>query len=78
MATAATQGARTQAATADRLRRVQLLDAREVASLLSISLPTLRRHVKGERIPQPIRVGPRCHRWRLVDIERFVGESCDA
>jgi predicted DNA-binding transcriptional regulator AlpA len=52
---------------------VQLLDAREVAGLLRISMPTLWRCVKQERIPQPVRFGPRLLRWRLHDLERFVG-----
>ncbi len=75
MATAGTERARTQAALAARLRRVQLLDPRQVASLLHISMPTLWRYVKQERVPQPIRFGPRCVRWRLVDIERLVGQE---
>jgi len=36
-------------------------------------MPTLWRAVKQERIPKPIRFGPRLLRWRLRDIERFVG-----
>jgi len=55
------------------LTHVQLLDAREVAALLSISVPTLWRCVKDERVPQPVRFGPRLVRWRLRDLERFVG-----
>ena len=55
------------------LAHVQLLDAREVARVLAISMPTLWRYVKQERVPQPIRLGPRVLRWRLRDIERFVG-----
>ena len=56
-----------------RIRRLQLLDAREVAGLLRISIPTLWRAVKQERVPAPIHMGPRLVRWRLVDMERFVG-----
>ena len=56
-----------------RIRRLQLLDAREVAGLLRISIPTLWRCVKQERVPAPIHMGPRLVRWRLVDLERFVG-----
>lgn len=52
---------------------MQLLDAREVAGLLRIRIPTLWRAVKQERVPAPIHMGPRLVRWRLVDIERFVG-----
>jgi len=55
------------------LAYVQLLDAREVAGLLRISMPTLWRCVKQERIPKPIRFGPRLLRWRLRDIERCLG-----
>lgn len=63
--------------TADSRRRslahVQLLDAREVAKILCISMTTLWRYVKQGRIPQPMRLSPRMLRWRLRDIERFVG-----
>jgi len=52
---------------------VQLLDARQVAALLGISLPTLWRDVKRQCVPAPIRIGPRIVRWRLRDLERFVG-----
>jgi predicted DNA-binding transcriptional regulator AlpA len=55
------------------LAHVQLLDAREVAGLLRVSMPTLWRCVKQERMPKPIRFGPRLLRWRLRDIERFLG-----
>lgn len=57
------------------LAHVQLLDAREVATLLRISPATLWRCVKDERIPAPIRFGPRLVRWRLRDLERFIGEE---
>jgi predicted DNA-binding transcriptional regulator AlpA len=61
-----------------RIRHVQLLDAREVAGLLRISIPTLWRCVKQERVPMPIHMGPRLVRWRLVDLERFVGVKAGA
>ena len=57
------------------LAHVQLLDAKQVAGLLSISIPTLWRYVKKQCIPQPVRFGPRAVRWRLRDIELFVGEG---
>ena len=57
------------------LAHLQLLDAREVARLLCISLPTLWRYVKQERIPQPVRRGPRVVGWRLRDTELFIGEG---
>jgi len=63
----------TRSASARGLAHVQLLDAREVARVLAISVPTLWRYVKQERVPQPIRLSPKVIRWRLRDIERFIG-----
>ena len=60
-------------ANAQGLAHVQLLDVRQVAELLCISVPTVWRYVKQERIPQPVRISASVIRWRLRDIERFLG-----
>ena len=50
----------------------QLLTARETWELLRLSRATFRRYLKRGLVPQPIRIGS-LDRWRLRDIERFVG-----
>ena len=62
-------------ATAQGLGHVQLLTVREVSELLAISVLTTWRYTKAERIPQPVRLSPSVIRWRLRDIERFLGAS---
>ena len=62
-------------ANAQGLAHVQLLDVRQVAELLAISVPTTWRYVKQEKIPRPIRISASVIRWRLRDIERFIGAS---
>ena len=62
-------------ANAQGLAHVQLLDVRQVAELLCISIPTAWRYVKAERIPQPVRISASVIRWRLRDLERFLGAN---
>lgn len=55
--------------------KATLLKAREVADLLGIHERTVWRMVSAGTLPEPIRVGDRSVRWRLVDIEAFVAAA---
>ena len=48
---------------------LRLLRAREVASLLGISEPTLHRYVKDPSFAQPLAVGVRVTRWVFQEVE---------
>lgn len=50
----------------------QLLTARQVGELMSVSTRTIWRMLSREQLPEPIRIGSRLTRWRLADIETFL------
>ena len=50
-----------------------LLGYREVASLLGVPAPTLRRWVAEQRIPH-LRLGPRTVRFRLVELKAWLAQ----
>ncbi|SHK42089.1 transcriptional regulator, AlpA family [Shimia gijangensis] len=48
------------------------LNAKHVASLLSIDQSTLWGWIKNDpTFPKPFRLGPRSNRWRLSEIEKW-------
>ena len=51
---------------------LRLLRAREVASLLGISEPTLHRYVKDPSFAQPLAVGVRVTRWVFHEVEAIA------
>lgn len=51
----------------------QLLTAREVADLLRIHPRSVWRAATAGDIPKPIRIGPKVVRWRLTDLQAFIG-----
>ena len=51
---------------------MQLLRKDEVCQRLKISEPTLYRRVRDGDVPAPLRIGPRCSRWRADEIDEFV------
>jgi excisionase family DNA binding protein len=53
-----------------------LIDARELARLLAVSLRHVHRMLAAGELPDPVRLG-RALRWRRVDIEAFVDAGCD-
>jgi excisionase family DNA binding protein len=59
-------------ATAKSLPPPRLLTARELATLLQISLRQLWRLRAGKELPAPIRVGRRSVRWRESDVARYL------
>ncbi len=55
----------------------QMIDVREVATILSISTRSVWRLVSRGELPQPIRLG-RNVRWRSTDIDRWIEEKLSA
>ena len=49
-----------------------LLRIQEVAALMDVSISFAWYLVGKGVLPQPIRMSPRCSRWRLGDIERAI------
>ena len=54
---------------------IRLLTARAAAKELSVPLRQFYRLAKMEGFPKPIVLGPRMHRWRVRDIERWYEEQ---
>lgn len=52
-----------------------LVDAREVARLLDVSLASIWRWRSAGKLPAPIRIGATL-RWRRDAIEAWVNEGC--
>lgn len=52
-----------------------LIDIRELAVLLSRSVPALERDQAAGRLPAPVRVGG-SRRWRRAEIEGWVAAGC--
>lgn len=55
----------------------QMIDVREVATILSISTRSVWRLVSRGDLPQPIRLG-RTVRWRSTDIDRWIEDKVNA
>ena len=51
---------------------VELLDAKELARRMSISVRTVWRLSGEGRLPRPVRLGDRIVRWRVSDVEAFL------
>jgi prophage regulatory protein len=49
-----------------------LIDARELAAMLAISVPTVWRMRESGRLPEPLRLTSQCLRWRRADINAFL------
>jgi excisionase family DNA binding protein len=47
----------------------ELLTLEEVARYLKVSPRTVRNYVRDGRLPAPLRLGPRCVRWRRGEVE---------
>ena len=52
-----------------------LLDAKEAAHRVGISIRTLRRLADAGHGPRPLRVG-RCLRWRITDLDAWIAAGC--
>ena len=54
----------------------RLIDIKEVAYLLAVSVKTIRRYAEAGMLPAPKHVG-RALRWRLSDIQDWIaGGDC--
>ena len=47
----------------------ELMTLEEVAHYLKVSPRTARNYVREGRLPAPLRLGPRCLRWRHAEVE---------
>jgi prophage regulatory protein len=54
------------------LCRNHVLDSRQSADLLSVSLSHFRRLYRARKIPPPIKIGDRKLGWRVGDLVDFV------
>ena len=60
----------------DPAAKIQLLRAEDVASLLAVNRSTVWRLTQRVREPLPVvRISPRCTRFRLRDVERWIGRQ---
>jgi predicted DNA-binding transcriptional regulator AlpA len=53
----------------------RLICRRELAAMLSVSLPTLDRLKSAGKLPRPVALGG-CVRWRTADIDRWLCLNC--
>lgn len=53
----------------------RLINAKELAAMLDISLRTIWRRRSDGSMPMPVRVG-RSIRWRLLDIRNWIANGC--
>ncbi len=52
-----------------------LLDAKQLAALLSIATKTIRRWDSAGRLPRPVRLSSGCVRWSRSTIESWIAEG---
>ena len=50
----------------------RLGDQRAVISIAGIKKSEIWRRVKAGRFPAPVKLGPRCTRWNLVEVEDWA------
>lgn len=53
-----------------------LIDAAELARMLSVSKPTIWRMLSGQKIPEPIRLTSQCLRWRRDSVLAWIDAGC--
>lgn len=53
-----------------------LIDAAELARILSVSKPTIWRWLSEGRLPEPIRLTSQCLRWRLDAVLAWIEAGC--
>src|SRR5262245_36761819 len=55
----------------------RLLSPADLARLLGVSPRTVRRWAADGSLPAPVRKGTRYIRWRVADVQRFLGAHTD-
>jgi len=55
----------------------ELLNKKQLADLLGVSLKTLDRWTQRGILPPPARLGRRLKRWRRIDIERWIEDNIE-
>lgn len=55
-----------------------LIDARELARMLSVSVPTVWRMRQSLRIPEPLKLTSQTVRWRRSDIDSWLAAGCSS
>lgn len=58
-----------------RITGAALLDAKQVAATLAVSVRHVRRLADGGDLPRPVRLG-KLIRWRRQEIERWIAAGC--
>jgi prophage regulatory protein len=53
----------------------RLVSASEAAKLLGMSTSSIFRRVQEGYLPAPIKLGPRCSRWRLSEIKAVIEKA---
>lgn len=56
----------------DSLADVAFLDINDVCAAARMSASWVHDEVRAGRFPQPMRFGPRCTRWRSVDVRNWL------
>lgn len=51
-----------------------VLDVREVADWLKVSVRTVWRLARGPGFPKPVKLGERVTRWRAEDLAAYLGQ----
>lgn len=54
------------------LTDVAFLDIRDLCAAVRMSASWVHDEVRAGRLPQPLRFGPRCSRWRAVDVRQYL------
>jgi predicted DNA-binding transcriptional regulator AlpA len=53
-----------------------LIDAAELARMLSVSKPTIWRMRADDKLPSAIALTSQCIRWRRADVESWLSNGC--
>lgn len=58
-----------------RLAGVTLLNAKQLAALIGCHSRHVWRLQSAGELPKPLRIGERCVRWRLCDVEKWINDK---